>query len=177
MKHPAFTIVAALAGVLSQCLPTGASQAEDSGRRCGPLPPGVAEMRARILVAAETGSLEDLAALGDEGSFTASYGGSETATFWRQLAAEGTDMREIARTLLDLGCSVSAADDTTYYSWPAAVDLPYAELTERERAVLAGLHGGNLESVYVDGPEIGYYVGWTLTIDETGDWIALVAGD
>lgn len=155
---------------------SAAACAEDVAR-CGTLPAAVADMRQKILQAAEGGSLEDLASLADEGIFTASHGGSDTMEFWQYLAAEGTDIGQLATTLLSLGCAVAASDDTAYYTWPAAIDLPYSELTGEERSVLATLHGGDLESVYLEGTEVGYYIGWQLVIAEDGDWIALVAGD
>lgn len=156
---------------------SAAAQEADGAARCGELPAAVADMYERILATAQSGSLEDLAALGDEGTFTASYGGGDTAEVWQSFAADGIDMRAVAKTLLGLGCSVSASDDLAYFTWPAAVDLPYDDLTDEERRVLAELHGAALETLYVEGTEVGYYVGWTLMIDETGDWIALVAGD
>lgn len=176
MKPRLPTSLVAIAAAFFSGLCSGA-EAQDGYARCGELPAAVAEMRDRILRTASNGSIEDLAALGDAGVFTASFGGGDTAEIWHRFAAEGTDIRHVARVLLDLDCSVAAAADTSYYTWPAAVDLPYAELTESERRALAELHGVELESLYVEGPEIGYYIGWALTIAEDGDWIALVAGD
>lgn len=154
-----------------------ATLAQESWARCGQLPEPVAEMKAGIEAALAAGTLDELAALADEGEFIASYGESATLEVWQQLAADSVDIREVARTLLGLGCTVAAVDDTAYYTWPAAIDVAYGDLTEDERASLAELHGMALEALYVDGPETGYYVGWSLTITGDGDWFSLVAGD
>ncbi len=153
------------------------SAAQQGGQRCGTLPQPVAEMREKILAAAGGDSIEALVALTDPREFTSNYGGEETLAYWQGLEGNGEGIRGIARTLLALGCSVAAADDKVFYTWPAAVDLPYADLTEEERAAIGALHGGAIEDLYVEGPEIGYYVGWQLGITSDGRWLALVAGD
>jgi hypothetical protein len=165
-----------LAAALAALAPS-AAPAQGSGARCGELPQPVAETRERILAAAESGSVEDLAALADSTEFTSNYGGEETLAYWQYLEREGEDIRETAKALLALGCSVSADDDTVFYTWPAAVDLPYSELTNEEREAIGALHGGAIEDVYLDGPEVGYYAGWSLLITSDGRWFALVAGD
>lgn len=156
-------------------LASGAVPAQEGAQRCGILPPPVAETRDAILAAAE-GGLEDLAALTDP-QFTSNYGGEETLVYWQYLEGEGQDIRETAKALLALGCTVDADDDTVFYTWPAAVDLPYTELTDAERKAIGALHGGDIESVYVEGSEVGYYAGWSLVITSDGRWFALVAGD
>lgn len=149
--------------------------AEDAARRCGELPAAVAEKRAAILAAAD-GELAALAAL-TAPDFTASYGGGDALEVWRELAAQGTDIRPIVKTLMALDCAVAHADDIAYFTWPAANDLDWEELTDAERAALAPLYGGDLENAYVEGHEVGYYVGWAMTLTRDGDWIALAAGD
>lgn len=161
--------------LLAAAFPAPAAFAEDGARRCGALPPPVAEKRAAILAAAE-GDLAALAAL-TAPDFTASYGGGDALEIWRELAAQGTDIRVVVKTLMTLDCAVANADDVAYFTWPAANDLEWAELTEAERTALAPLYGGDLANAYVEGPEVGYYVGWAMTLTEDGDWIALVAGD
>lgn len=149
--------------------------AQDEAQRCGTLPAPVAEKRAAILAAAE-GSLEDLAAL-TAPDFTASYGGGGALEIWQELAEQGTDVRVIVKTLLGIDCAVAHQDDMAYFTWPAANDLPWDQLDVAEREALAPLYGGDLTNAYLEGPEVGYYVGWAMTLTGAGEWIALVAGD
>lgn len=149
---------------------------QEGAQRCGALPPPVEERRAAILAAAE-GDLDGLAALADTTDFTSNYGGEETLAYWQYLQGEGQDIRETAKALLALGCTVEPDDDRVYYTWPAAVGLAFSDLTEEERTAIGTLNGGDIESLYVEGTEAGYYVGWTLVITSDGRWIALVAGD
>jgi hypothetical protein len=161
---------------LSVLLSGGRVLAQEGAQRCGTLPPPVAEKRDAILAAAE-GGLDDLAALAVSQDFTSNYGGEETLAYWQYLEGEGQDIREISKALLALGCAVEPDDDKVYYSWPAAADLPYGDLTDEERKAIGALHGGDIEDLYVEGPEIGYYAGWSLIITADGRWLALVAGD
>ena len=154
----------------------GVSWAQEGVQRCGTLSPRVAATRDAILAAAD-GDLEGLVALADPAEFTSNYGGEETLAYWQYLEGEGQDIRETIKTLLALGCTVEPDDDKVYYTWPVAADLPYNDLTEDERAAVGALHGSDIESLYVEGPEIGYYVGWRLIIIADGRWLALVAGD
>lgn len=155
-----------------------AALGQNWGERCGDeLPVAVAEMRDKILAAAKGGSVEELAALADPELFTSNYGGEETLAYWRALEAEGVDIGGIARALLALDCVPSATEEYVLYTWPPAADLPYSALTDEERAAIGALHGGAIEDVYVEGPEIGYYAGWQLIIAGSGRWFALVAGD
>lgn len=170
------TVPIYLATVLAATAPFAAS-AQERGTRCGDLPAPVAEMREKVLTTAESGAIEELVALTDPQEFTSNYGGEDTLAFWQYLEGEGAGIRGIAKALLALGCSVAAADDKVFYTWPAAVDLPYADLTEEERAVIGALHDGAIEDLYVEGPEIGYYAGWQLGITSDGRWLYLVAGD
>ena len=156
-------------------LASAAVQAQEGAQRCGALPRPVAETRDAILAAAG-GGLEGLAALTDP-QFTSNYGGEETLAYWQYLEGEGQDIRETAKALLLLGCAVDADDDTVFYTWLAAVDLPYSELTDAERKAIGALHGGDIENMYVEGTEVGYYAGWSLVITADGRWFALVAGD
>jgi hypothetical protein len=160
---------------LAFLLPGGGVLAQEGAQRCGALPGPVAATRDAILAAAE-GGLEGLAALTDP-QFTSNYGGEETFAYWQYLKGEGQDIRETAKALLALGCAVDADDDTVFYTWPTAVDLPYADLTDEEREAIGALHGADIEDVYVEGTEVGYYAGWSLIITSDGRWFALVAGD
>lgn len=154
----------------------GAAAAQEGAQRCGTLPEKVAETRAAILAAADDG-VDALAALADSPDFTSNYGGEDTRIYWQSLADEGYDVGQTAKALLALGCTVEPDDDKVYYTWPAAADLPFGDLTDEERAAIGALHGGDIEDVYVEGTEVGYYVGWRLMITADGQWIALVAGD
>ena len=62
------------------------------------------------------------------------------------------------------------------YATPG-LGLPYTTLTAAERKTLAKLHGGGLESAYIEGTNVGYCaVGQVETI-EHGRWTVLTVGD
>lgn len=155
---------------------SGGVLAQEGAQRCGPLPEPVAEKRDAIL-AATGGGLEEFAALADPAEFTSNYGGEDTLAYWQYLEGQGEDIRKTAKALLKLDCTVASSGGKVLYTWPAAVDLPFAELTEKEREAIGALHGGTIDSVYIEGTEFGYYAGWQLIITADGNWFALVAGD
>lgn len=166
----AFTLVLLLTGPT----PVGG---QDFGRRCAELPAPVAAKRDAIRQAAVQGDLDALAALANpDDSF--GFGDVEDIgkawTGWKQ---QGTDMAALATALLVLDCSVYRSENTAYYSWPAAVDLPVDALSEAEKDKIAAINGGDFVAAYLEDPETGYYVGWRIVITEDGRWIGFVAGD
>jgi len=167
------SIVAALA------LWASTAAAEDEAQRCGELPPAVAQTKAAIRDAAAARDYAALAKLADPATFTYSFGdGGDPVAYWTSVDGEGTDIRATIAALLDMSCATFPGDETgPYYEWPAAAEIPYAELTEDEVAALQKLYEGKLEDQYIEGPEVGYYVGWRLLITADGRWDAFVAGD
>jgi hypothetical protein len=163
------------------CLLAGPTLAQEQGQaaRCGELPAAVAATKQAIAAAAETGDFDALARLTDPETFTYSFGdGGDPAGHWKAMKAEGTDAAAIMLKLFDMPCSVfTISGDATYYSWPSAAELPYADLTADEVAALQRLYDGKLEDWYLEGTATGYYVGWRLLITGDGKWNAFVAGD
>jgi hypothetical protein len=154
-----------------------AAAAQDFGERCGELPGPVAAKRDAIREAAGRDDLAALAALATpEDAF--GFGDVEDiGEAWAAWKQQGTDMAAIARALLELDCSLYRHEGTTYYSWPAAVDLPVNDLTPEEKDRIAALNGIDFASTYLEDPETGYYVGWRIVIENDGRWTAFVAGD
>lgn len=165
--------------VTALALWTSAAAAQDEAVRCGDLPPAVSETKAAIRDAAAARDYAALAKLADPATFTYSFGGGgDPVAYWTSVDGEGTDIRATIVALLDMSCATFAGDENgPYYEWPAAAEIPYAELTEDETAALQQLYAGRLEEQYVEGPEVGYYVGWRLLINQNGRWETFVAGD
>jgi hypothetical protein len=74
-------------------------------------------------------------------------------------------------------CAVYNGAEGEVFTWPSAADLPYQKLTKKEIAALQKLYQGQLADQYIEGPEVGYYVGWRLSINSDGTWSEFVAGD
>jgi hypothetical protein len=156
-----------------------AAQDEPPAERCGALPAPVAKMREAIRAAAAARDYGALAKLTDPTAFTYSFGdeGGDPVKYWKSAEAEGTDIRATIVALLDMSCAVIEEEDSKEYVWPAAAEVPYAELTAEEKAALEKLYPGKVEDQYVEGTNTGYYASWRLYIDEDGHWASFVAGD
>jgi len=158
---------------------TAAAQEEASAERCAALPAPVAEMREAIRAAAAARDYGALAKLIDPAEFTYSFGdeGGDPVKYWTSADTGGTDIRATIVALLDMSCAVIDEEDAKEYVWPAASEIAYAELTEKEKAALEKLYPGHVEDQYVEGTSAGYYASWRLYIDENGHWTSFVAGD
>jgi hypothetical protein len=168
-----------LSASLALALSASAVLAEDEWERCGELPPAVAQTRQAIHEAAAARDYAALAKLADPDEFVYSFGeeGGDPVAYWQAVDREGTDIRATIGALLEMSCAVLTYEEMVEYVWPAAADAPYAELTAEETAALEALYAGEVEAQYIEGTEIGYYVGWRLYIAEDGRWTAFVAGD
>jgi hypothetical protein len=155
------------------------AQDEPAAERCATLPAPVAKMREAIRAAAAARDYGKLAKLTDPSAFTYSFGeeGGDPVKYWKSAEAEGTDIRATMVALLDMSCAVIEEEDSTEYVWPAASEIPYAELTAEEKAALEKLFPGKVEDQYVEGTATGYYASWRLYIDVDGHWTSFVAGD
>lgn len=163
-----------LAGLVWPC----AGHAQEEADRCSYLPSAVAQKRDAVRAAAAAQDYQALARLADDTEFIFSFGGEgDPVPYWQGLAAEGVDIPQIIVALLDMPCAVLRYDSGTEYVWPSANEIPYAQLTTDEIDALQAIYNGKLEENYLDGPELGYYVGWRLFIAEDGRWTTLVAGD
>jgi hypothetical protein len=147
--------------------------------RCEDLPAPVAEKREAIATAAKAGDLETLAALTDRAEFTYSFGDGEGAlAFWQRMREEeGVDPAALMAGVLEAGCAQYGEGGDSFYIWPAAALIEYPDLTQAEIDALQSLYGGELENWYIEGFDVGYYVGWRLLIEPDGRWTSFVAGD
>ena len=147
--------------------------------RCDALPEPVAAKRDAIAAAAATGDLEALAALTDPNQFTYSFGDGEGAlSYWQRMRdEEGVDPAALMAGVLTAGCGYYEEGGDAFYVWPAAALIDYPDLTQEEIDALQAVYDGDLESWYVEGFDVGYYLGWRLYIEPDGRWSSFVAGD
>ncbi len=152
--------------------------AQDAPERCGDLPVAVAKTQAAIRAAATTRDLPALVALADRDASEYGFGDVEDlAAYWTMLKGDGTDIPAIVAAVFAQPCVVYRAEEMTEYAWPSAVDVPYAELSEAEKASMEALYDGHFRDQYLEGPDLGYYAGWRGFIAEDGRWTAFLAGD
>ena len=147
--------------------------------RCDALPEPVAAKRDAIAAAAATGDLEAVAALTDPNEFTYSFGDGEGALgYWQRMRdEEGVDPATLMVGVLTAGCAQYDEGGDSFYVWPVAALIEYPDLTPEEIDALQSVYGGTLESWYIEGFDVGYYVGWRLYIEPDGRWTGFVAGD
>jgi hypothetical protein len=172
--------ILSMAAALALWVSAAAAQDEEAAaERCAALPAPVEKMREDIRAAAAARDYAALAKLTDPAEFTYSFGeeGGDPVQYWKSVEAEGTDIPATIVALLDMGCAVLTYEEMTEYVWPTAAEVPYAELTETEKAALEKLYPGKVEEQYIEGPEVGYYAAWRLYIGEDGHWTSFVAGD
>lgn len=155
-----------------------AARAQEEADRCAYLPPAVVQKRDAVRAAAAAQDYQALSRLADDKEFIFSFGGEgDPVPYWQGLKSSGVDIPQIVMALLDMPCAVLRYDGGTEYVWPSANEIPYAQLTTEEIDALQAIYNGKLEDNYLEGPEVGYYVGWRLFIAEDGRWTTLVAGD
>ena len=158
----------------------GARSGPELGARCGDLPEAVVVKAEAIRDAAQLRDYDALLALTDTADFSYSFGddGHDPTVYWPALDMGGDDVPGAIVALLEMPCAVVDWGGPLNYVWPAAFEIPYSDLSETERAGLAALYQGmDIEYYYMGGPENGYYVGWRLSIDESGRWTYFIAGD
>jgi len=165
--------IASLLGLLLAA-PADAQEAS----RCSDLPDVVVKTRDAITAATKEKDFSAFSPLIDRNAFAASVGDDiEPISYWESLLKEGEDVRPIMAALLKMPCSVYQGAEGEVFTWPSAADLPYDKLTKKEIADLQKLYDGKLEDQYIEGHEVGYYVGWRLSINSDGTWSEFVAGD
>jgi hypothetical protein len=137
------------------------------------LPPAVDDSRRALIRAAESRDYGALRKLIPKTGFTYSYGaGGDPVAYWRELEDNGERPLETLAALLQL--PYTEAQDI--YVWPWAYDLDPAELTRREREMLAAAGAATLDQLN-QMAEFGHYLGWRVGIRADGTWIFFVAGD
>lgn len=168
------SIVAGLS-LVAVAAPVGAHEIS----RCEKLPAPVAAKRDAIAEAAAAGDLEALASLTDPDGFTYSFGDGEGAlAYWQRMRdEEGVGPAELIAGVLGAGCAHFDEGGDSFYVWPAAALIDYPDLNAHEIAALQAVYNGELESFYVEGFDVGYYLGWRLYLEEDGRWTSFVAGD
>jgi hypothetical protein len=137
------------------------------------LPPAVDDTRRALIRAAESRDYGALQKLIPKTGFTYTYGaGGDPVAHWRELEDNGERPLETLAALLQL--PYTEAQDI--YVWPWAYDLDPAELTRREREMLAAAGAATLDQLN-QMAEFGHYLGWRVGIRPDGTWIFYVAGD
>lgn len=170
--------VACLTATILTLILVPAAQAQEI-TRCEDLPEAVAAKRDAIVAAAATGDLEAVAALTDPNNFTYSFGDGEGAlSYWQRMHdEEGVDPAALIVGVLGAGCAHYEEGGDAFYVWPAAALIDYPDLTQEEIDALQAVYDGDLESWYIEGFDVGYYLGWRLYIETDGRWSSFVAGD
>jgi hypothetical protein len=137
------------------------------------LPQAVDDTRRALIRAAESRDYGALRKLIPKAGFTYTYGaGRDPVTYWRELEDNGERPLETLAALLQL--PHTKAQDI--YVWPWAYDLDPAELTRREREILAAAGAATVDQLN-QMAEFGHYLGWRVGIRSDGTWIFFVAGD
>jgi hypothetical protein len=138
------------------------------------LPEPVAETRRAIAAAAAARDYDALRALIPKAGFTYTYGspvaGGPTA-YWRQL--EGVEDPSPLAALAAI-LEMPPTREGEAYVWPFAYDRNPAELTRREREILAPVAS---EQQIDQWAGFGHYLGWRAGIRSDGAWLFFVAGD
>jgi hypothetical protein len=140
------------------------------------LPAAVAEMRARIRAAAVACDFDGLAALGEEGEFTYSFGESgDPAGAWRDGEEDGARPLLFLAVLLDAPHAAVDGGDEMQYVWPSAFAYEtWDEVPPAARdALLTVYDRGALQQF----SQFGSYIGYRIGITAEGDWIFFVVGD
>jgi hypothetical protein len=137
------------------------------------LPPAVADTRRALIRTAESRDYGALRKLIPKTGFTYTYGaGGDPVAYWRELEDNGERPLETLATLLQL----PYATPQDAYVWPWAHQRDPAELTRREREILAAAGAATLDQLN-QMAEFGHYLGWRVGIRSDGTWIFFVAGD
>ena len=137
------------------------------------VPEPVAETRAALLAAAESGDYEALATLVPEDGFEYTFGGpveGGPVAYWQELERT-TDERPLD-ALADI-LRMPYVLSRGYYVFPWAYTVESrADLSEHERELLAPL--GPVDTLFPPGS--GYF-GWRTGIEPDGSWSFFAAGD
>jgi hypothetical protein len=135
-------------------------------------------MRQAIAEAAVACDLQRLVALALDGPEDFFYGIGyigDPSDFWYQREVEGEEPMRLLVCLLNLPYAPTSIleDGATWYKWPTASEVPWAELTESERDALRVCIG---EDRYYWAELYSEYLGPRLTISGSGDWLSFILG-
>jgi hypothetical protein len=142
------------------------------------LPAPVARTRERILAAARSGDLQQLAALMKESSPIFSFSDDkDPVAFWKENYpdSDGIEVLSILTTILETGfVRVDEGTPLEMYVWPYFVRMPLKTLTPPQRVELFRIVTG---ADYKDMLAFGAYAFYRLGIGPDGTWHFFVAGD
>ena len=134
------------------------------------VPPAVADTRAALIEAAESGDYEALRPVLPGSGFSYTFGGPVQGgpiAYWQQVETQtGERPIEILGRILRMPYTLSGGR----YVWPFAYDKRQEDLTAYERELL-----GELADAY-SGAGSGY-LGWRTGIEPDGTWRFFIAGD
>ena len=142
------------------------------------LPAPVARMRDRLLAAARSGDLQQLAGMMTDTlpvfSFTED---KDPIAFWKANYpdSDGVEVLSILTLILESGfVRIDEGTSQEMYVWPYFVRMPLGALTPRQKVELFRLVTG---ADYKDMMKLGVYVFYRLGISPDGTWQFFVSGD
>jgi hypothetical protein len=142
------------------------------------LPPPVARTRERILAAARSGELQQLADLMNETTPIFSFtDDKDPVAFWKAVYpdSDGVEALSILITILETGfVQVDAGTPHEMYVWPYFVRMSLPALTPTQKVELFRIVTG---ADYKDMLAFGVYAFYRLGIGPDGTWQFFVAGD
>jgi hypothetical protein len=142
------------------------------------LPPPVARTRARILAAARSGELQQLADLMNETTPIFSFtDDKDPVAFWKAVYpdSDGVEALSILIMILETGfVQVDAGTPHEMYVWPYFVRMSLPALTSAQKVELFRIVTG---ADYKDMLAFGVYAFYRLGIGPDGTWQFFVAGD
>ncbi|HZD63044.1 MAG TPA: hypothetical protein VE200_09655, partial [Xanthobacteraceae bacterium] len=142
------------------------------------LPPPVARTRERILAAARSGELQQLAELMNETTPIFSFtDDKDPVAFWKAVYpdSDGAEALSILIMILETGfVQVDAGTPHEMYVWPYFVRMSLPALTSAQKVELFRIVTG---ADYKDMLAFGVYAFYRLGIGPDGTWQFFVAGD
>lgn len=142
------------------------------------LPPPVARTRERILAAARSGELQQLADLMNETTPIFSFtDDKDPVAFWKAVYpdSDGVEALSILIMILETGfVQVDAGTPHEMYVWPYFVRMSLPALTPAQKVELFRIVTG---ADYKDMVEFGVYSFYRIGIAPDGSWQFFVAGD
>ncbi len=146
------------------------------GQGAADLPPAVADMRAEIQAAVETGSIAEIKRAMDLNELKPEFGtpvGKDPLDFLRSLSPDGTG----ASVLAELGRLIDAKwaaipggrdiENNRMYVWPHFAEVPLDKLSEDDRTALEAVAGAEAAKAMIAANQ---FRGWRLSIGADGVW-------
>ncbi|MGH9002173.1 MAG: hypothetical protein ACRDYV_03505 [Acidimicrobiia bacterium] len=151
--------------------------AEGSDPNVGPqqVPEPVVAKRKAVAAAAAAcnyAELDRLAAPGFKSGFGEEPG--SPSVFWRQAEASGEEPMRFLVGMLQRPVTLLRDAAPPSYVWPSAFTYEWDKVPDADREALRPLYDDEDFEGFAD---LGAYIGWRTTIDESGAWDYYVAGD